>query len=64
MLSIGLAAPHYLREYLPQTPSASGVRPPLTRKPPAAHYATVGFLVGPEGLEPPTPGLKARRSAR
>jgi len=21
-------------------------------------------MVGPEGLEPPTPGLKARRSAR
>lgn len=31
MLCVGLAAPYDLREYLPQTPSVSGVRSPTLR---------------------------------
>ena len=35
-----------------------------TKESQAPNYGTRDSLVGPEGLEPPTPGLKARRSAR
>ncbi len=60
-----LGHPDYPREWAPSDSlRRRGFVPKTTKESQAPECGTWDSLVGPEGLEPPTPGLKARRSTR